>query len=316
VRVTTDSADLNYGLPRIVVLAPMKSGSTYVCKTLSRYFNIENPKVAYDWQAEHNMTAALRATIRGRAFCQNFHMMPHSGNIAAFAQDRIGFVGLWRNLGDMIVSLDDHQFREPGSGPALFLLDPAKYTAMEPEARVRFMIDFLAPWYLSFYLRWRSVNGTLRPYERMVEDRRTFFAEMMIEDFSHPPIIERLDEVLAVPSGAGERFNAGQVGRSAEKLSAANKARLQELILEHPDVAQLEILLWELPWDVQALAPVSAFDGKVVRTASDETPLFVSRGVAYPVRTSWLAGRVGERRSALVVPDAELAGLPRGEPLL
>jgi hypothetical protein len=165
-------------------------------------------------------------------------------------------------------------------------------------------------------LRWRAANGTLRPYERMVEDRRTFFAEMMLEDFVHPPIMERLDEVLAMPAGSAERFNAGQVGRSAEKLSDANKARLQERILEHPDVAQLEILLWELPWDVPALAPVSPYDGKVVRTASDDTPFFVSRGRAYPVPTTWLAGRVGERRSPRVIPDAELAGLPRGEQLL
>ncbi|MDB5092783.1 MAG: hypothetical protein JWO85_884 [Candidatus Eremiobacteraeota bacterium] len=294
----------------------MKSGSTYVSKTLCRYFNIENPEMAYDWQAEHNMTGTLRAMVRGRPFCLNFHMLPHVGNIVAFNQDRIGFVGLWRNLGDMIVSYDDHQFREPGPSQPFFLLDPAKYMAMEPEARVRFMIDTVTPWYLSFYLRWRAANGTLRPYERMVEDQRTFFAEMMIEDFVHPPIMDRLDQVLAVPAGPGERFNAGRVGRSAERLSDANKKRLEERILEHPDVAQLEILLWELPWDVPALAPVSPYDGKVVRTASDDTPFFVSRGHAYPVRTTWLAGRVGERRSPRVIPDAELAGLPRGEQLL
>ena len=34
------------------------------------------------------------------------------------------------------------------------------------------MIDTLMPWYLAFYLRWRSVDMVLHPYEQMLLDQQ------------------------------------------------------------------------------------------------------------------------------------------------
>lgn len=314
-----EGTDPNLGLPRIVVAAPMKSGSSYVRMCLIRYFAIANPIAGmtdYDWQAEHALTSELLAHLRGFAFCQNYHMLPYARNLSACAREHIALVVVWRSLADMIVSLADHQVRQPGSGPALFLMDPAKFTHLDADARYAFLIDFMIPWYVGFYQRWRAVNAVLQPYEQMVADPHTYLADLLTQTFEGlSPDLARIDAAV-VAEGAVDRLNVGQAGRSAAALSEGNKRRLEDKLLGHPDLAQLEVLLWELPWDVPALAPRSELDGAVVRAASDPTPHFVSRGVAYPVRGSWVASRTGERRTPRIVGDEILARYPRGETLL
>lgn len=306
-------ADPNAGLARIVVAAPMKSGSTYVSLALGTYFAVENPATDYDWAMEHALTSSYLDQLRGHSFCVNLHMLPHRINSEACRTEHIFCIVLWRNIADMLVSIDDHQFREGGSGPALFLFDDHHYKALGIDARLQYMIDSVTPWYVGFYLRWRRLQVPLRPFERMVDDPRGFFSEIMTADLRHEPALDRLDDTLALSAGPGQRLNVGRVGRSAEQMNDANKRRLEERLLTHPDVAQLEILLWELPWEVPALAARTPLDGQVVCTAADATPLFVSRGRAYPVTPAWLASRTGPRRTPRIVDDAELADIPRGE---
>jgi hypothetical protein len=307
-------------LARIIVAAPMKSGSTYVANVLGRYFGITEPlnlAVQVDFEAQHDLTPWLFLPLRGKSFCFNLHMLPHRINLQTAAEERIALVGLWRNLGDMIVSLDDHSFREGGNGPALFLMRHDKYRALPAEERLAFAIDTVVPWYVRFYLSWRSANMTLHPYEQLLRDRRAHVAAILAPLLAHPPIEELLDASLGGKGGADDRLNVGRAGRSAEHLDTPAKRRLEERLLLHPDREQLEILLWELPWEVPALAPCGPLDGAVVRTERGPHPFFVSRGVAYPiVRSSWLGSRVGERRVPRLVAEEELAPYPVGEPLI
>ena len=84
----------------------------------------------------------------------------------------------------------------------------------------------------------------------------------------------------------------------------------------HPDSAQLEILIWELPWKAEILEPLVPLDGQVVRSDDDGIVSFISRGKRYPVpNASWLGCRVGERRTPRDVPARSLAPYPVGEPL-
>jgi len=315
----TNNDDPNAGLPRILVVAPMKSGSTFVGNVLARYFGIADKPVfpPIDFDAEHNLTPWVYLAMRGKSFCFNYHMLPHRSNLTTAANERIALVGLWRNIADMIVSHDDHQARQGENGPGFFVINHAKYRSLAPRERFAFMIDVIAPWYITFYLRWRQANMALHPYEQMLRDQRAFFVELLAPLLTHAPVDELLDASLAAPPTSGDRFNVGQAGRSAKKLDDASKRRLEERILEHPDIAQLEVLLWELPWEVPALEPRLPLDGQVVRTADDERAYFVSRGKAFPVeRPSWLESRFGDRRTPRTVDAAELKRYPVGEPLL
>jgi hypothetical protein len=310
------TADPNAGLARIVVAAPMKSGSTFVAGSLGAYFAVENPHVDYEWEMEHALTETLLAQVRGHSFSMNLHMLPHRINAEGCRTENIRLVVMWRNVADMLVSVDDHQYREAGRGPGMYIMRDEHYRALDLDARLRFLIDTVTPWYLAFYLRWRRTGATMHAYERMVADPHGFFGDIMRGSLRHELLLDRLDESLAFSTGSHRRLNVGKVGRSAEELSDANKRRLEERMLTHPDAAHLEILLWELPWAVPALAAQSPFDGQVVRSARGERPLFVSRGIAYPVTPAWLESRTGERRTPRMVADEELAGYPLGELLV
>ena len=172
----------------------------------------------------------------------------------------------------------------------------------------------MIPWYLTFYLNWRAVGLALHPYEHMLEDREGFFREMLAGVLHHPPLEAQLEHSLGAKAGNSDRLNVGRAGRSARTLSPANCRRLEDKILLHPDCAQLEVLLWEFPWEVPALEPLVPLDGQVVRADDDPTVYFISRGRRYPVpHPSWLLGRVGARRT----PQSLLANcaLPGRRPL-
>lgn len=308
------------GLVRIIVAAPMKSASTYVGNALRHYFQILDPPdlTHVPFLTEHNISPWLLHDVRGRSFCFNFHMLPHPSNLIAAHEEAISTVVLWRNIADMLVSFDDHQFgEEAGSNAQFFVMDIEHYRRLEPDARYAFLIDTIVPWYIQFYARWRNCDEVLHPYEHLLEDRRGYFSDVLVELLGRPPDEERLAAVLETAPGTVSRFNVGRAGRAAEKFSEVVKRRLEERILEHPDREQLEILLWELPWDVPALRDDDPLSGKVVRTAASPAPLFISRGRVHPVtRASWLGSRFGERRTPVRVDVEQLSAYLPGEPLV
>jgi hypothetical protein len=307
-------------LVRIILAAPMKSASTYVGNALRHYFQVLDPPelTHVPFLTEHNISPWLIHDVRGRSFCFNFHMMPHASNLIAADEESISIVVLWRNISDMLVSYDDHQFGEEAGNAALFyVMDHARYCAADAQERYAFLIDTLAPWYIGFYARWRGCDVVLHPYEQLLLDKRGYFYDILIELLGHPPVEEYLAATLETKPGRVSRFNVGGTGRSAERFSGAIKRRLEDKILSHPDREQLEILLWELPWEVPALKSDRPLDGKVVRVTGEAVPFFVTSGRAHPIlRPSWLACRYGDRRFPLLVTSGELADYAPGEALI
>jgi hypothetical protein len=313
----TDAADPNVGLVRIVLAGPMKSASTYACSVLGRYFDVVPfTYPAVDFEAEHNLTPWFYLPLRGKPFCFNLHMLPYASNLQIATQERISLVGGWRNVADMLVSYDDHAMTLDENGPGLFLVDHAKYRALAPRERYAFLLDALLPWYLGFYLRWRKAGLPLHGYEQLVADPRAYFTDALAWLLDGPPDEQRLTASLAPTPGAQDRFNVGRVGRAAERFDEEMRRALEDRILRHPERAQLEILLWELPWAVPRLEPRGALDGDVVRREDDGALYFVSRGRAYSVPArDWLASRSGERRAPRTVSAAALAACEVGEAL-
>lgn len=304
-------------LVKIVIAAPMKSGSTYMGHVLGRYFGTGVvPEMLIDWYAEHNMLGWV-GQLRNTSYCFNLHLYPHMSNLAIARHEGVAIVVVWRNLGDMLVSYDDHMLQHKHNPSMIFIHNHERFGALPPAARYHFMIDTVAPWYIGFYLRWRGKGVTIHPYEQMLLDQRGFFGRMVAELTGAPADEARLSQALAPPPGESDRYNVGRVGRSAAQFPDDVKRRLEDKIFTHPDRAQLEILLWELPWEVPRLERRSALDGKVVARASDGAAFFVSCGVAYPIaQLSWLLSRAGERRTPVAVDDAELAKLEVGELLV
>ncbi len=306
------ASDPNAGLFRLLVCAPPKSGSTYIANVMGRYFDADAAISSIQFEGDHNVTPFLAGELRGCAFSFNWHMIPHRMNLLLAQHERMALVAVWRNLGDMFLSMDAHLFREKGSGPAFYTADEENYRALPQEHRQLVSVDLMLTWYLRFYLMWRYEDFVLHPYEQMLTGKEAFFTRL-IGAFGVTVDRERMFESLGGRGAVADRLNVGLAGRSAAGLADTVKRELEGRIMRHPDWQQLEILLWELPWSVPALDPVHPLDGQVVVSPDDGFAHFVSRGRRYPIaRPSGLASRTGERRLPKVVDPAELEQLPVG----
>jgi hypothetical protein len=299
---------------RVLLSSPMKCGSTYAALILARYLRSEVPDVDYEWTAEHMLTPALRAQLRDRPYVLTLHIRPHLSNLYAIRDDAMQGALQWRNVADTIVSFDDHTRRYGAHNP-LFYVDQERLTRLPAQERYRHLADRIVPWNLGFYLSWRRLPDIyFHPYEEMVRDPFGFF-RLMLWQLGAALDDERLREALLdLPEGS--RFNVGVIGRSAQLFDDETKRRIERHIVEHPEFEELEVLLWELPWQTRELARLSPLDGTTVRLPHDEPCWFVSRGIRRRVTRRWLASRSTQAlRVPSVVAPADLTGLPEGEPL-
>jgi len=289
----------------------MKSGSTYVADLLRRYLGAErsNHDVRdYDWLAEHDLTDAFVAQMRGTTFAVNLHLLPHASNLAAFERESSVPVVLWRNLADVIVSFDDHVRGESHVNPVFYFADRDAYLALPPHERYAYLIDAIVPCHLRFYLAWRRRGAVMHAYEQLAASPDAFVREILAE-LGAAADEERLAAALPVP--AGVRFNVGRAGRAADAFSPANRRRLEEIVRAHPQRGELEILLWELPWEAEGLrTPGSPYDGRVITDGT--AAYFVSGGGCRRAAEAWLRSRTPRFRRAEPVPPEAVAALPAG----
>jgi hypothetical protein len=301
-------------LHRILLTSPMKSGSTYTAQVVARYLDVEPMALEYDWLAEQNLTHELLEQLRGRDFVLGLHMRPHGGNLAALHVERMHAVVTWRNLADVIVSFDDHAVRYGAHNP-VFYVDHDAFMRMPAAQRHRYLIERIVPWNLGFYLSWRRLpHRALFSYEHMVWEPVEYFAAIL-RQCGVPFDAARLDAAMDGDAAAA-RFNRGVVGRGAELFDRDTQRMLERLVVDHPEFEQIEVLLWELPWEPREIGRISDFDGTTVRGSNAELAYFVSRGIRHEVSTPWMASRA---TAALRVPqqvaDGALAALPEGRPL-
>ena len=250
------------GSTRILVVCSMKSGSTHVAKVLSLYFGVEQVFPQDYWgNREQNLIPAQIEEFLDRPFVTQMHVRPHVSNIDAIRRYGLSVVYIWRNLGDVIVSFDDHIRLDDHRNPVCYIDDRDRYLALPQQHRYRYLIRNAVPWYIAFYLSWRralpTVAGIKTSYEDMVAEPRAFFTRI-IEGLGEEIEPERLGSILQLKH-SDTRFNRGVVGRSVDLLSEENKGLLEDLLLGHfEDLSELWL---ELPWRGEtdaARAPISS----------------------------------------------------------
>jgi SAM-dependent methyltransferase len=308
-------------LTKILVACAPKSGSTYVTDVLARYFDatVASSELRdIQWEAEQNLTRAFLAQFARESFVLQLHMKPYDLYLALMREHGVSLLLQWRNLGDMIVSLDEHLAEFGVDQPLCYIHDGQGFLALPPHVRYDYLIRHALDWYLWFYLAWRRRGATFGVYERMVEDPASYFTEA-IARLGKPVDADRLAGILADPPTGFTRLNVGTTGRSAELFSEENRRLLESSLLTHLWAPELEVLLWELPWEVPAIAKTIEVDGCVVRMASrPKECYFVSRGVRHRLRDadSWLASRrtLGPG-DVLTIPAKQLKAIREGNPL-
>jgi len=289
---------------RVIIASSFKAGAEFSAAMIGNFLGAETPKLAHDRFAEHNLSSDLLAQLRDRPFAIDLQMRPHHSNLIACRDAAIMTSVLWRNLGDAVISFDENTKRY-GANNSMFYVDQETYSSTPPQRRFRFIIDSLVPWNIGFYLAWTRLPGTvIHPYERLVDNTFSYLRTMIwmmgveLDD-------ERLDGILAQSRTAPFK----DLARYPTLLDESNRRHLERLVLDHPEAEQLEVLLWELPWEPLELKRRSPYDGSVV-AGGDGVPFFVSSGARRKVSAAWLASRSPERlRTTMLVSDDALAAI-------
>ncbi len=237
--------------PRMLIAAAPKSGSTFTRLVLERYFETgEAGHAGFNFESEQNLDSMTMDRIRGHAYVLQMHIRPYESNISAIKTENMSLAVSWRNIGDAIVSLDDH-VRKEGLGPSyLAYMDDATYLALEQQQRFGFLIRYVAPWYVNFFFGWRARQVPFFHYELLAENAREYYSQL-IKCLDGHVDQERLDKVLASSGTFGnDRRNVGRVGRSAEFFSDDTKDLLESVLRSH--VYDVSDLIAEYPWNKQA----------------------------------------------------------------
>jgi hypothetical protein len=310
------SSDAARPFERIVLACAPKSGSTFIARVLARYFNVtfENPALSIDWAAEQNITPDVERQVSGSSFVLQLHLLPREINLNAMTRLGASTVFSWRNLGDVLVSYDDHLRNEDHRFPTFYVHDRARYLAMSDQERYQYLIRYALPWYLAFYLGWREHGVVFRPYEAMVAEPLKYFSAMIEAIEPGTADIARLQAIIDHQTD-GTRLNAGVAGRSRELFSPETKRMLEDVIISHPEHERLGILLHELPWAVPGLIVHSEYDGRLLRDPDSLRVYFIDRGRKHYVASSaWVLSR-WPGRAIEDVDVSLLADLAEGQPL-
>lgn len=147
--------------PRIVVACCMKNGSTMwprycLCTSTA------NAHTRSNWgHREQNLFEHMPAPYLHRPFVAQMHLRAHQPNLDIVRAMSISVVCLWRNLGDVRLSFDDHIGLEDHRSPVGYIHDPSRYLALPSDHR-HYVIEHALPWYIAFYGSWRDSDSQLR----------------------------------------------------------------------------------------------------------------------------------------------------------
>ena len=253
---------------RMLVAAPMKSGSTFISKSLATAFNLPRVSLimllarAYDYAMlgaatrahEIDELALITACCRPGGFLAHHHMLasPFVTNQAALY--RFDVLLIRRNVFDMLVSLDDFtrkHLAETPSHEAFFKHGvPANYAALDFDQRISRLLDRNLNFYVNYYASWSLAesHGLIKPfwisYENEIAGGTRALSSRIAATFARTDdeagrVVASLDE-----GGTMEHihFNKGVAGRG-RAITGRNRERVLEAFADFSAVADWSDLL-------------------------------------------------------------------------
>lgn len=262
------AAAANGSTRRIMVAAPMKSGSTFVSKSLATAFHLPRVSLimllarAYDYAMlgaatrahEIDELALLSACCRPDGFLAHHHMLGSPYLASQAALYGLDIILIRRNIFDMLVSLDDFtrkNLSEHSKGETFFRFGvPANYASLDFNERISRLLDRNLDFYLNYYVSWTLAesHGLIEPfwisYEDEISGGTRVLSGRIAESFARTD-----DEAGRVAASLGEggrmehvHFNKGVAGRG-RAIEGRNRERVIEAFADFSNVADWSELL-------------------------------------------------------------------------
>lgn len=262
------AAAANSNTRRMLVAAPMKSGSTFVSKALSTAFNLPRISLimllarAYDYtnlgaaQRAHEVDelALLSACCRPDGFLAHHHMLGSPFLASQAALYGIDVILIRRNIFDMLVSLDDytlkHLAEDSQHEPYFHYGVPASYAGLDFDDRIARLLDRNLNFYVNYYTSWTLAEShdLIKPFWISYEDEIAGGARALSGRIAEA-FAKNDDEAGRVAANLGEggkmehvHFNRGVAGRG-RAISGRNRERVLEVFADFSEVADWSDLL-------------------------------------------------------------------------
>ena len=247
------SGNIVPGAGKHILIACMpKSASTYLCGAISNIPGMKEAVLTIGHHRREQEICPLECSlVHHFNYVASHHVRYSKATREIMKQYSIFPVILVRNIYDCVVSLRDHLLRESLDIPQAYV--PRNFPVLTTAQQFDFIIDFIVPWYASFFASWSEYEGpAIRlGYEGLVQDfpgaiERIFRAVGV--DASRSEIHKALEAV----NPAEKRFNVGRVGRGMEKLSGYQVERIRKDFSFYADIPGLETVLGDEPVRLRA----------------------------------------------------------------
>jgi hypothetical protein len=263
-------AAANSSTRRLLVAAPMKSGSTFISKALATGFHLPRMSLimllarAYDYAVygaairahEVDELALLSACCGPTGFLAHHHMLASPYLAKQAALYGLDVVVIKRNVFDMLVSLDDFQlqydeiYRAAGEDDFFQQGLPDNYRKLDFDQRISRLLDRNLNFYVSYYTSWTLAEqrGLIKPfwisYEEEIAGGSRALSARVIEAFAKTDA--EADSVAAALARGGSmehvHFNKGVAGRGAA-ITGRNRERVLEAFADFDNVADWSEIL-------------------------------------------------------------------------
>ena len=220
-----------------------KSASTYLCGAIS---NIPDMKEAILTVGHHRREQELCplecALVHKFNYVASHHVRYSVATREMLKHYSIFPIILVRNIYDCVVSLRDHLNRESLDIPQAYV--PRNFRSLTVEQQFDFMIDFIIPWYASFFASWSEYEGPairLR-YKELVQNFPGAI-ERILSAIGFGASRREIEAALRKVDPTEKRFNVGRVGRGLESLSGPQIERIRKQFAFFADVPSVESIL-------------------------------------------------------------------------
>lgn len=210
-----------------------KSGSTFLMKLLCEV--IEIPRVIlvpHMGPNEQDINEALLKKYIFKGGISQQHVKGTANNIRIIKEYNLKPIILYRNIYDVVISLNDHI---NGGGPLMPTgFEPHDFKNWSLDDQLFFLIRIHLPWYFNFLLSWEEAQKAMPThwvsYETLTQNPLKAVSDILnywnINDIDSNKIQTGIDFVT---NGKVEtRLNKGVIGRG-DMLSIAHKNAIEEL---------------------------------------------------------------------------------------
>jgi hypothetical protein len=213
---------LRRGQTHLWVIAPPKSGSTWLSVLLDNYLGWTTLAMtdSYDRrEQEPSLRLLAQAARNDRILWKHQHTRASKSTIELIRRASILPIIQTRDIHDTIMSCIDHFTNLSTIWPMAYM-DDHMWSRLDADSRGQFIVDMMAPWYFNFYAGWfsselvRDATAYVCRYENLNQDP---VAELIniCEHFGLPCDLQRAQAAADQAASQFTRRNQAVVGRGA-----------------------------------------------------------------------------------------------------